>query len=128
MFLLRAADKVKEHQALVATRRFNQLIFPFVRAIHAGVLDLQHSTVILSRHGRFGAGFEQWCKLLAQDLRDEGLYSCDGGAQVAQIIATTLQNVSRQLHGALACPSDAANNPDRPVSSTSTQRPTRKSI
>ncbi|KAM0792165.1 hypothetical protein ACM66B_004862 [Microbotryomycetes sp. NB124-2] len=90
---IRAANK-RDFERLLAARRFEQVIHPFVRALHAGSLDLQHATVLLSRYEHFGAGYDHWCKLIIQDLRDEGIYSTDGAASVVKVILATLKSAT----------------------------------
>lgn len=62
--------------------------------MHFGAIDLRHSTVLLSRYGRLGPGFDTWCKLIVQDLQDEGMYAAQGGALVAEVVSSTLEAVS----------------------------------
>ncbi|KAK4048718.1 cohesin complex subunit [Microbotryomycetes sp. JL221] len=81
----------KELKRLLAARRFEQVVHPFVRAIHAGTLDLQHATVLIHRFEHFGSGFDHWCKLLIQDLRDEGIYTINGSGKVVEVLTSTLK-------------------------------------
>ncbi|GAA5879860.1 hypothetical protein JCM3774_002262 [Rhodotorula dairenensis] len=85
------ADTAKERARLLATARFEQTLAPFVRAIHGGAFDLQHSVVVLKYWGRLGPVFDEQAKLLMHDLRDEGNYG-SASAKVASILAEALQD------------------------------------
>lgn len=73
---------------------FERTISPFVRAIRAETIDLRHASVILVHFEQFGAVFDQWVRVLIQDLRDEGVYGRQGEA-VARIIFETFRDVRR---------------------------------
>lgn len=62
-------------------------------ALHIGIVDIRHSPVILVHFERFNATYDQWVKLLIQDLKDEGMYG-GSGRKVAKILIETLQSVS----------------------------------
>lgn len=85
-----AADNAKERARLLATARFEQTLAPFVRAIHGGAFDLQHSVVVLKYWGRLGPVFDEQAKLLMHDLRDEGNYG-SASDKVASILVDALQ-------------------------------------
>lgn len=63
-------------------------------ALHVGIIDIRHASVILIHYDRFGAAFDQWARLLVQDLRDEGIYS-NNATVVAQIVTESLHGVRR---------------------------------
>lgn len=84
------ADNAKERARLLATARFEQTLAPFVRAIHGGAFDLQHSVVVLKYWGRLGPVFDEQAKLLMHDLRDEGNYG-SASDKVASILVDALQ-------------------------------------
>lgn len=92
---VRAANTKKE-QRLVAAGLFHRTIGAFVRAVHKGIVSLQHASVILTQYERFDATLDQWAKLLVQDLRDEGIYG-DSGALVSRVIVDTLKGVRPSL-------------------------------
>lgn len=78
---------------LVASQRFQRNISTFARAIHRGIFDLRHASVILKYWGRFGPTFDDFVRLLMHDLRDEGNYG-NQGELVATVLVETLQGVS----------------------------------
>ncbi|GAA5978615.1 hypothetical protein JCM10908_004424 [Rhodotorula pacifica] len=84
------AEVAKERARLIATARFEQTLAPFVRAIHAGAFDLQHSVVLLKYWGRLGPVFDEQAKLLMHDLRDEGNYG-SASDKVASIVLEALE-------------------------------------
>lgn len=87
----------KDLTSLVAAQHFKDLISQFVRAIHVGTIDLEHSSIIISQYEKFGADFDLFVKVLVQDLCDEGLYV--GSPIVAiKILAQTFEAVSRIFH------------------------------
>ena len=77
---------------LLTDEHFERTISPFVRAIHSEVIDIRHASVILAHCDQFGAVFEQWAKLLAQDLKDEAIYG-NGAMMVAKIIFEAYRDV-----------------------------------
>lgn len=87
-----AAERAKEQARLIASRRFERTIFPFVRALHSSTLDIQHASVLIAHFDRFSALYDSWVKLLIQDLRDEGIYAKEG-EKVATVLASSLQSV-----------------------------------
>ncbi|GAA6029512.1 hypothetical protein JCM8097_003715 [Rhodosporidiobolus ruineniae] len=84
------AENIKQQAKLVAAQRFEQILAPFVRAIHSGTVDLRHAVVLLKYWGRLGAVFDEQAKLLMHDLRDEGNYGSAGEA-VASILVEVLK-------------------------------------
>ncbi|KAL8292902.1 hypothetical protein RQP46_000596 [Phenoliferia psychrophenolica] len=89
---IRAANLKKEAR-LVAAGLFHRTVSAFVRAVHKGVVSLQHASVILIHFERFDTTLDQWCKLLVQDMRDEGIYG-DSGALVSRVIVDTLKGAT----------------------------------
>lgn len=85
--------RAKDLARLLTSQHFEDTIAPFVRAIHSEVIDIRHATVILSRCDQFGTVFEQWGKMLAQDLKDEGVHG-NQGESVAKIIFESFKEVS----------------------------------
>lgn len=77
---------------LLTDEHFERTISPFVRAIHSEVIDIRHASVILAHCDQFGAVFEQWAKILAQDLKDEAIYG-SGAEMVARIIYEAYRDV-----------------------------------
>ncbi|GAA5861795.1 hypothetical protein JCM5353_000546, partial [Sporobolomyces roseus] len=75
---------------LVASQRFQRNISTFARAIHRGIFDLRHASVILKYWGRFGPTFDDFVRLLMHDLRDEGNYG-NQGELVATVLVETMQ-------------------------------------
>ncbi|GAA6060152.1 hypothetical protein JCM10212_001449 [Sporobolomyces blumeae] len=92
---------------LVSAQRFERSISAFVRAVHQGVFDLQHSVVLLKHWGRLGATFDDFARLLMHDLRDEGNYG-SGGDDVAGVVIDALQ-------GALELYLDSSDSSDEPL-------------
>jgi len=85
-------ENARIQSRLVASQRFQRNISTFTRAIHQGIFDLRHASVILKYWGRFGATFDDFARLLMHDLRDEGNYG-NQGEMVATIVVETLQGV-----------------------------------
>lgn len=85
-----AADNAKQQARLLAAQRFERMLAPFVRAIHCGALDLQHSAVLLKHWGRLGPACDEQAKLLMHDLRDEGNYG-SASDTVAAIVVDALK-------------------------------------
>ncbi|GAA6013136.1 hypothetical protein JCM11491_005192 [Sporobolomyces phaffii] len=84
------ADNARQQSRLVASQRFERTISGFARAIHVGIFDIRHSTLLLKYWGRLGSTFDDFSRLLMHDLRDEGNYG-DGGDVVATVIIESLQ-------------------------------------
>ncbi|SGZ15754.1 BQ5605_C029g10698 [Microbotryum silenes-dioicae] len=99
------AKRLKEQTRLVASRKFERAILPFVRAMHSGVIELRHAGVILPHFERLGPVYDSWCRLLVQDLRDEGIYA-RSGELVVTVITTCLQTACEVLIGGEAKVSD----------------------
>ena len=66
------------------------------------MIDIGHASVILAHCDQFGAVFEQWAKILAQDLKDEAIYG-NGAEMVAKIIFEAYRDVrpSPRFNGCL---------------------------
>ncbi|GAA6000843.1 cohesin subunit IRR1 [Rhodotorula paludigena] len=84
------SDNAKQQARLLAAQRFERMLAPFVRAIHCGALDLQHSAVLLKHWGRLGPACDEQAKLLMHDLRDEGNYG-SASDTVAAIVVDALK-------------------------------------
>ncbi|SCV69509.1 BQ2448_2529 [Microbotryum intermedium] len=90
------AKRLREQNRLVASRKFERAVLPFVRAMHSGVIDLRHAAVILPHFERFGPVYDSWCRLLVQDLRDEGIYA-KSGELVVNVVTASLQTACELL-------------------------------
>ncbi|GAA5880996.1 hypothetical protein JCM1840_007214 [Sporobolomyces johnsonii] len=84
------AENARQQVRLVGSQRFERSLSAFVRAIHHGVFDLRHCTVLLKHWGRLGAAFDDFVRLLMHDLRDEGNYGSASDA-VATVVIESLQ-------------------------------------
>lgn len=82
---------------LLASQQFATLVGCFVRAIHAGVFELRHASIIFTHFGRFDSTFDQFAKILIEDLTDEGVFG-DQGAATSHIIAESYTAVSPLLY------------------------------
>lgn len=69
------------------------MIAAFVRAIRAGAIDIQQSTVVLAHYGRFGPFFDQCARFLGDTLKNEGVYG-DRADTVASVSFQSLRDVS----------------------------------
>lgn len=65
-----------------ATYAFNDLIVAFSRAICSDVLDIHHSSTVLSHYGRFGPFYNECCRILGGALRQQGILGGAGDAAV----------------------------------------------
>ncbi|PRQ73544.1 hypothetical protein AAT19DRAFT_15111 [Rhodotorula toruloides] len=84
------ADNAKEQAQLVAAKRFEQVLAPFIRVLHSSTFDLRHYVVLVKHWGRLGAAFDENVKLLLHDLRDEGNYGSASDV-VAAIVVDSLK-------------------------------------
>jgi cohesin complex subunit SA-1/2 len=89
-----SAENARQQARLIASQRFERTISGFTRAIHLGIFDIRHSSLLLKYWGLLGSTFDDFARLLMHDLRDEGNYG-DGGDVVASVIIESLQGVSR---------------------------------
>lgn len=74
---------------------FNDLIVTFSRAVCTDVIDLHHSSTVLSHYGRLGAFYDECAKVLGETLRLAGVQGQQGNA-VAGVVVESLKNVSRR--------------------------------
>ncbi|BGP05787.1 cohesin complex subunit [Rhodotorula toruloides] len=80
------ADNAKEQAQLVAAKRFEQVLAPFIRVLHSSTFDLRHYVVLVKHWGRLGAAFDENVKLLLHDLRDEGNYGSASDVVAAVVV------------------------------------------
>ncbi|GAA5890955.1 hypothetical protein JCM8208_003106 [Rhodotorula glutinis] len=86
------ADNAKEEAKLAANQHFlRSVVSPFLRVFHSGAFNLRHSVVLLKQWGRFGKEYDEQCKLLVHDLRDEGVYGAASDI-VASIVVDILKS------------------------------------
>ncbi|GAA5843847.1 hypothetical protein JCM9279_000166 [Rhodotorula babjevae] len=91
------ADNLKEQARLVAIQHFlSSVVSPFLRVFHSGAFNLRHSVVLLKHWGRFGKEYDEQCKLLVHDLRDEGVYGAASDL-IASIVVDILKSAC-ELH------------------------------
>lgn len=69
------------------------VVTTFLRAIRAGVIHFRHSAVLLAQYGRLGPAFDLCCKVIADVLREEGLYKEEGETVVA-VVCQALREVN----------------------------------
>lgn len=72
---------------------FQTLIWSFISAMRAGVLESQHAGVLLKEYGRLDKAFDASLHVVAEILQDEGIYNHDG-EMVSKVIGQALQEVS----------------------------------
>ncbi|GAA5919670.1 hypothetical protein JCM1841_005220 [Sporobolomyces salmonicolor] len=97
-------ENARQQARLVASQRFERSLSAFVRAIHHGVFDLRHCTVLLKYWGRLGAAFDDFVRLLMHDLRDEGNYGSS-----SEVVATVM---IESLQGAFGIHLDSSEDTD----------------
>ncbi|GAA6050117.1 hypothetical protein JCM3770_001381 [Rhodotorula araucariae] len=105
------ADNAKQQAQLIAARRFEQTLAPFVRAIHCGALDLRNSVALLKHWGRLGPACDEQAKLLLHDLRDEGIYGSASDV-VAAVVVDALKGACELL---LDAPEDSPSTTEEPL-------------
>ncbi|KAF7292892.1 SCD domain-containing protein [Mycena indigotica] len=76
---------------LLTEYSFVELAVTFIQAVRTGVLNVQHSAVLLSQYGRLGATFDNFTKLIVETLREEGLEQDNGGDTVVAVVTQALQ-------------------------------------
>ncbi|KAM0753990.1 hypothetical protein T439DRAFT_298458 [Meredithblackwellia eburnea MCA 4105] len=86
---IRAAN-ARKRARLVAAGLFDRTAGAFVRALHQDIISLQHASVVLTHYERFDAVYDNWAKLLVQDIRDEGIYG-KGGKLAVRVIVDSLK-------------------------------------
>lgn len=91
-----AARRKRDLARLSAEASFHQAIAPFVQAVHFGLIDLQHASIVLPHYEHFGPVFDQAVKTLAQDVRDEALYGPQPDVAVSVIVDSL--KTACQLH------------------------------
>ncbi|KAH9947828.1 hypothetical protein B0H21DRAFT_821509 [Amylocystis lapponica] len=64
---------------------FLGVIATFLRAIRAGVINFQHSAILLGHYGRLGPAFDLCSKVAVEILREEGMYK-DHGDSVVRVM------------------------------------------
>jgi cohesin complex subunit SA-1/2 len=79
--------------SIAYTAEFQTLIWSFISAMRAGVLEAQHAGVLLKEYGRLDKAFDAGLQVVVEILQDEGIYNQDG-EMVANVIGTALQEVS----------------------------------
>ncbi|GAA5932633.1 cohesin subunit IRR1 [Sporobolomyces koalae] len=103
------ALNARQQARLVAAQRFERTVSGFARAIHLGIFDLRHSSLLLKYWGRLGSTFDEFARLLMHDLRDEGNYGNQGDV-VASVIVESLR-------GAFELCVDSSDNTDEHLAS-----------
>ncbi|PCH37402.1 hypothetical protein WOLCODRAFT_84248 [Wolfiporia cocos MD-104 SS10] len=78
---------------------FLNVITTFLRAIRAGVIHFQHSTIILAHYGRLGPAFDLCTKVIIDILREEGMYKNNGDGVVAVICQALRDSFTLLLDG-----------------------------
>ncbi|KAI0703063.1 hypothetical protein BC835DRAFT_1319789 [Cytidiella melzeri] len=78
---------------------FMGIIATFLRAIRAGAIDFRHCAVLLAHFGRLGPSFDLCAKLIAEILREEGMYKQNGEAVVAVITQAVGESFLMTLDG-----------------------------
>jgi len=87
-----AADNAKEEAKLVANQHFlRTVVSPFLRVFHSGAFSLRHCVVLLKHWGRFSKEYDEQCKLLVHDLRDEGVFGAASDL-IASIVVDILKS------------------------------------
>lgn len=71
---------------------FIDVISTFLRAIRAGAVHVRHGAVLLAHYGRLGPAFDVCSKVVADVLREEGMFN-DQGELVANVIIQALREV-----------------------------------
>lgn len=75
---------------------FNATMTGFLRALRAGVIQVQQGAVLLAHYGRLGPAFDLSSKLMIDILREEGMYK-DNGQLVVDVVVNSLKEVSSSL-------------------------------
>ncbi|KAJ7507277.1 hypothetical protein B0H11DRAFT_1706223, partial [Mycena galericulata] len=75
---------------LLSEYSFIELTAAFLRAIHARVLHVRHSAILLSHYGRLGITFDHFAKAIMEMMREEGMVN-DNGDVVVVVINQALQ-------------------------------------
>lgn len=68
------------------------VIFAFLRALHAEVINSMHGQVLLAQHGRLGPAFNACSKGIVDILRVEGI-NHQNGELVATVVVQSLTKV-----------------------------------
>lgn len=76
-----------EHEYL-----FIDVISTFLRAIRAGIVSVNHGSVLLAHYGRMGIAFDTCVKVVIDVLREEGLMG-DNGETVVTVVTKAIQEV-----------------------------------
>ncbi|KAF9011840.1 hypothetical protein BDQ17DRAFT_1396897 [Cyathus striatus] len=83
-----------EHEYL-----FIDVISTFLRAIRAGVVNVQHGAVLLAHYGRLGLAFDMCSKLLNDILREEGMEKNNGDVVVTVLTKALSEAYTLVLEG-----------------------------
>ncbi|KAJ7057080.1 hypothetical protein C8F01DRAFT_992238, partial [Mycena amicta] len=75
---------------LLSEYSFMDLIVTFIRAIRSGVLNVRHTAILLSQHGRLGTTFDSFNKTIVENLREEGMQAEGGGDVVVAVVTQAL--------------------------------------
>jgi len=68
------------------------VISTFLRAIRAGIVSVNHGSVLLAHYGRMGIAFDTCVKVVIDVLREEGLMG-DNGETVVTVVTKAIQEV-----------------------------------
>jgi len=92
------ADKPPTTETLVGSAQLQDLLWSFIHAMRARVVDAQHAGVMLSQYGRLDNSFDQAMPSLVEVLQEEGLYNKDS-EMVTHVAAQALQQVRIRRSG-----------------------------
>jgi len=76
------------------------VISTFLRAIRAGVISVNHGSVLLAHYGRLGITFDTCVKVVVDVLREEGLMG-GHGEMVVSVVTKAIQEVLSLSHSFL---------------------------
>jgi hypothetical protein len=94
------ADKPPTTETLVGSAQLQDLLWSFIHAMRARVVDAQHAGLMLSQYGRLDNSFDQAMPSLVEVLQEEGLYNKDS-EMVTHVAAQALQQVRIRCSGPL---------------------------
>ncbi|KAF9078436.1 hypothetical protein BDP27DRAFT_1309581 [Rhodocollybia butyracea] len=69
---------------------FIDVITTFLRALHAGVIQVRHGAILLAHYGMLGPAFDACVKMVVDMLKDEGL-SNDNGQLIVLVATQTMK-------------------------------------
>ncbi|TFK53082.1 hypothetical protein OE88DRAFT_1718118 [Heliocybe sulcata] len=71
----------------------------FLRAIRTGAINVRHADVLLAHFGRLGPSFDVCCKVIVEQVREEGLFNGNGQLVVDMVTRATQESFSLLLDG-----------------------------